>query len=444
MRDFIYRGRKIKRIGLFGLGRSSLGVKEYLEREFPGLEYVLRCDREVSSEGFDCVRCGSDAYGEPYEDVVFLSPAVRRDREGFARMARAGVLLSSDAELFLEKTEIPMFAVSGSDGKSTTVTLAARMLDTVAVGNIGVAMSPLLSDGGVKCAVAELSSFQLLWQTPRVHRAVITNISPNHLDWHKSYDEYIGAKENLLFNAEERVFNLECEVSRGLLRAHKPWAVYSSKMSPKELISAAKAEVYVGLRGDYIEANGAKILHTGAIQLKTEHNLNNILCAIALTHGHTDEGRIERVARGFQGLSHRCECVGIYGGVKYVNSSIDSTPKRCATTLNSLEGRWVVILGGRSKGLDYGELIEPMRARARFAVATGECGKEIADVLRAGGIECVYESDFDTAVRTAKREARVGEGVILSPASTSFDRFSSFEERGNYFKDLIRNLHNED
>lgn len=447
MREFIYRGKRIERVGFFGLGRSSLGVKEYLESTYDGLEYTLRCDREITADeggGFGRVLCGETAYAEPYEDVIFITPAVRRDRDGLMKMERCGVILSSDAELFVELARMPIFAVSGSDGKSTTVTLASRILDAPAIGNIGVAMSPLLSRNEVRCAVAELSSFQLTWHTPRVKRAVITNISPNHLDWHRSYGEYISAKENLLKNAEERVFNLDCDISRELLGRYKADVVYSTKQSLKEMIKTAKSEVYVGLSGDHIVANGVKILHTGAIQLKTKHNIANLICAIALTSGYADSERIAKVASEFRGLAHRCESVENYGGVRYVDSSIDSTPRRTATTLYALSGEWIVILGGRSKGLDYSELIEPLRARARMAVLTGECGREIEKILCEAGIGCVYEPDFYRAVELAARLARPGEGVILSPASTSFDRFRSFEERGEYFKSIIRKLHNED
>ena len=443
MRDFIYRGRRIQSVGFFGFGRSNLGVREYLDREFSGLEYVLRDDKPSEALGFGRTLCGAEAYAEPYEDVIFISPGVRRDRPGLARMAERGVLLSSDAELFAECADVPIFAVSGSDGKSTTVTLAAGMLGAPAIGNIGVAMSPFIG-ADVGRAVAELSSFQLTWWEPSVYRAVVTNISPNHLDWHRSYEEYIAAKENLLRGAEERVFNLDCEVSRGMLDRYRADIVYSRRMSAKEMINAADADVYINIAGDHIEANGVKILHTGAIQLKNEHNLSNILCAISLTYGHAEIGDIERVASEFQGLKHRCEEVGKWRGVRYIDSSIDSTPRRTATTLFSLSGEWIVILGGRSKGLDYRELIKPLRARARLAVLTGESGKEIEEALFGSGVEYIYEADFDRAVTLAILVARPGEGVILSPASTSFDRFSSFEERGNYFKKLIRNLHNED
>lgn len=446
MREFTYRGKRIRRVGLFGLGRSNLGVKEYLEGAYDGLEFTLRTDKEAEREakGFERVLYGARACDEPYEDAVFVVPAVRRDREGLALMARRGVVLSSDAELFIDCARMPIYAVSGSDGKSTTVTMASQILRAPAIGNIGVAMSPLLLRDDASCAVAELSSFQLLWQRPRVYRAVITNVSPNHLDWHRSYEEYISAKENLLFGAEERVFNLDCEVSRELMKRHSASIVYSLEMSEKEMMRAVRADVYVGLRGEYIEANGVEILHTGAIQNKNRHNIANLLCAVALTYGQAEREDIERVAREFRGLSHRCEEVGCYGGIRYLDSSIDSTPKRTATTLRSLEGEWVVILGGRSKGLDYRELIEPLRARARMAVLTGECGKAIEQILREGGVPCAYEADFDKAVALAASEACGCDGVLLSPASTSFDRFGSFEERGEYFKKAIRKLHNKD
>jgi len=354
-------------------------------------------------------------------------------------------MLSSDAEFFFDGYEGESFAVSGSDGKSTTTTLASLLLSgegerVPAIGNIGAAMTPWLDRGASRVAI-ELSSFQLMSACPITTRALITNISPNHLDWHRSFGEYISAKENLLRYATERVFNLDCELSRGIMAHYPADVVFSVRLDEDKIRTEAGSRTAVYLKDGGIFKDGEHLINVCEVANRTAHGINNLVAAIALTHGYVTRERIREVAGAFHGLLHRCEEVGVFDGIRYLNSSIDSTPKRTITTLSSLDGKPIVIIGGRSKGLDYAQLIPHLKSRASLAVLTGETGREVAGLLKDSDLPYRYEPRFDDAVEYAIRHASCGDTVLLSPASTSFDSFSCFEERGNRFKEIIRKFY---
>ena len=453
MKSFVYDGRQIECAGFLGLGCSNIGVAEYLKREFPDISLILRSDNEIGADAvgrvnfFNEIYCGDAAFSNPHEDIIFVSPSARRDRHELISLRGAGIILSSDAELFFRLVKIPVFAISGSDGKSTTTALAQMMLTdgsrrAAALGNIGVAMTPYANEQ-MDFAVCELSSFQLMSFEPSPTRALITNISPNHLDWHTSFREYSEAKKNLLWKADERVLNLDCPVCRELATELDFKIAYSARLSNEEMRDAVNAEVYICIKDGKICANGAEILDTGAIKCSSRHNTVNFMAAIALTYGYVNVTRICEVASTFSGLRSRCESIGCFAGVNYIDSSIDSTPKRTVTTLESLSSPAIVIIGGRSKGTDYSELIPTLKESARAVVLTGETGAELLKIIEVAddfSVPYSYISDFDDAVRYAASIAGSGDTVVLSPASTSFDRFKNYVERSERFRNIVKNF----
>lgn len=448
--EFIFKGKRIRCVGLFGYGRSNRAVMNYLRGRYPSLSFVLREDGTTALEkneinAFRDIRRGRAAREGFYEDLLVLSPAIRPDRADIIEARLGGAEITSDAELFFMGFNGKTFAISGSDGKSTTTTLCSLLLSrgsrrVPAIGNIGVAMTPWL-ERDIDLAAVELSSFQLFSADISADRALITNAAPNHLDWHTSIEEYLYAKEKLIRLAKDRVINLDCDFSSSLLDKYGAGTTYSVKLTAKEQKRIFEGNI-ISLEDGWICVNEVKILHTGAVKCNSRHNIQNLLGAIAITLGHTDEKRIREVASEFSGLPHRCELVGCFDGVRYVNSSIDSTPKRTLTTLSGFKKGITVILGGRSKGLDYAPLADALCERGDRAVLTGETGLVLADMLAERGYSaCEYFADFDDAVRCAAASTQEDGVVLLSPASTSFDRFTSYEERGNRFKDLIRNIH---
>ena len=448
--DFVYRGRRIGRVGLFGLGRSNLGVMRYLSHRFPNLTFTLRADKSALPRGlhpskFERMRIGHDARDAFDEDLIFLSPSIRKDSLSGIDPSR----LTSDAEFYFENTAQDVFSITGSDGKSTTTTLTSLMLSrkrerVCAIGNIGVAMTPQLGSKSSRAAV-ELSSFQLLSFIPHSRRALITNISENHLDFHKSMDEYVYAKSNVLKNADERVMNYNAHLTRPLYKDYPVYAVYSLTETAEELRRRVDASVYVTLSSGMIVANGTPMLDTHTLKTETGHNIENFMAAIALTYGFADHEQIRRVGSAFSGIAHRCEYVGTFSGVRYINSSIDSTPTRTATTLSSLGERVIVILGGKNKGLDYRALLPTLKTSAKKIILTGEARDEIASALLSdaefvsGAIPFEIHEDFSAAIEAAILTASHGDTVLLSPASASFDAHKNFEERGEKFKQIIRN-----
>ena len=384
----------------------------------------------------------------PYEDILFLSPSVRRDRPELVKMSEAGTRLSSDAELFFELCDLPILAVSGSDGKSTTVTMTEAMLKgrgvrALACGNLGVPFISAL-DGDYDCLVAEISSFTLEYLAPRSTRALITNITENHLDWHGTFDAYIAAKENLIKNTEYAILSPDTESGEALVEKHRPRGIFSGRYGFTELFRRYPfAERIYTSEDEYLSINGEAVIPVQNLAKKEAHNLKNALSAIALTDGLFNTGGGIEALFDFSAPSHRSETVAIAGGVRYVDSSIDSSPARTSVTLSAMPRNTHIILGGRGKGLSYAPLIPPLLHTEGAIIICGENRYEIKaamdgiDNLRERIILC---DDLLSAARVAVRIAERGDTVLLSPASTSFDAFSSFEERGNKFKEYIKNI----
>ena len=435
--DRIKRGAKI---GFFGLGKSNLSLLSELPLDKCIL--TLRSDKAINRKDipnaakvariFD----GSHACDFLDEDIIVFSPSVRRERAELWKARLGGAIFTSDLELFLEQNVRPVFAVSGSDGKSTTVTLSHLMIDnSLPIGNVGTPMLAALRED-CQAYVAELSSFMLRYATVPATRACITNVTENHLDWHTSFEEYKRAKLSLLNSANEYVINADDNILMEYFRANGAFALISDRYSFDEL--CGRAELIITRSEAGILRNGRLILPYECIKRKESYNIKNLMMAIALSDGYTDEDRIREVAQGFSGLEHRCESFLELGGVEYINSSIDSSPARTSATLTSLGKRVILLLGGRSKGVGYGMLCEPVKKYAERVLIFGENRDEIYSVLKDSA-KCEIFDAIEAATTRAIELSQNAEAVLLSPASTSYDRFQSFIERGNYFKKMILN-----
>lgn len=292
-------------------------------------------------------------------------------------------------------------------------------------------------------AVLELSSFQLMTMTHSPHIAVVTNLAPNHLDVHKDFQEYIDAKENIfthqstkdiaVFNADNP-YTLE-EASRAVGRAR----LFSRK---KEL------EDGVFLRGDAVIArhNGEErqVMTTADIKLPGVHNIENYMAAIAAVDGLVPDGIIRDFAREFGGVEHRIELIRTRNGVRWYNDSIASSPSRTIAGLNSFKEKVILIAGGKDKGISYDALGPVINDHVKLLILCGATAGVIRRVTEQAanydGLEIVDVEDYHQAVALAGSRAQEGDVVILSPASTSFDRFANFMERGRVFKDIVNGL----
>ena len=445
-----------KTVAVIGIGVSNQPLIQLLLSR--GIR-VTACDKKnrealgIVAEQLEANGC-SLRLGEGYldgltEDVIFRTPGMRPDLPQFTAAVKRGSILTSEMEVFFEVCPCPKIAVTGSDGKTTTTTIIAELLKragkTVHLGgNIG---HPLLAETGKMkpedIAVLELSSFQLMTMTHSPHIAVVTNLAPNHLDVHKDFREYIDAKENIfthqsaediaVFNADNP-YTLE-EAGRAVGRAR----LFSRQ---KEL------EDGVFLRGGAIIAkrDGAErqVMTAADIKLPGVHNIENYMAAIAAVDGLVPDGIIRDFAREFGGVEHRIELIRTRNGVRWYNDSIASSPSRTIAGLNSFKEKVILIAGGKDKGISYESLGPVINDHVKLLIL---CGATAGVIRRSteqapnyGGLEIADVTDYHEAVALADSRAEEGDVVILSPASTSFDRFANFMERGRVFKDIVNAL----
>ena len=453
-----------KRVSVIGMGVSNAPLAEFLsdcgavvtarDKKTPG--ELGEVYEKLSSLGIKFV-CGQNYLSGLDDEVIFRAPGIRYDIPELAAASAKGAVLSSEMELFFELCPCEIIGITGSDGKTTTTTVTSLILQKQAEldgsgrkiwlgGNIGTPLIGHIEEiKPTDLCVVELSSFQLHRMVQSPHIAAITNVTPNHLNWHTDMQEYIDAKTNIFTHqsgADRVVLNYENEITRQL--ADKaPGSVYffSSKRTPD-----ADNAVYEENGVIYLKQNEAaeKVINTSDIRLVGRHNVENYMTAIALTAGYVSKEAVYEVAKEFGGVEHRLEFVRELDGVKYYNGSIDSSPTRTIAALSCFDTPVVVILGGYDKNLDYEPLCEPLYAHAHTAVLTGQNAEKIFKALEAHGIpadfEIIKEPDFEKAVYAAKAAAKPGDTVILSPAAASFDRFKNFEERGKIYKSIVQSF----
>ena len=438
------KGRRVS-VGLLGLGTTNRAVLDILQDMQDIARITIRQNGLNQGNFPDTVSVigTNDAFCNITEDVLIPSPSVRREKLTIPN----DTLVLSDCDLLFASEPERLFLVSGSDGKSTTVTLGSLLLyptfpDIFTGGNIG---TPLWkANSGSSAFLLELSSFTLRYSQPRGGRALLTNVTPNHLDWHASLEEYRETKLDLIYSADEPILNLSDPVSEMAARDMHSFCLISRDITKDEIIARYKTEHTVTLHGGVIRLDGEDIIATDAVKRREGHNLMNLAAAIALSIGYIDKEHIRRIAEGFDGLPERCETFTI-DGISYVSSSIDTTPLRTRATLEGLGKRVRLILGGRGKGLSLEPLREVLTRYADRIAIYGEIRAEITDFINSDSKlrEIPHEAFelFDRAVDYATLDINEGETVLLSPAATGYGEFRDYKERGNRFKKYIRQKH---
>ena len=451
-----------KTVAVIGIGVSNRPLIELLlSREIA----VTACDKKDRAalgplaeglEGKGCrLQLGPDYLKDLTEDIIFRTPGMRPDLPELTAAVERGSELTSEMEVFFQVCPCPIIAVTGSDGKTTTTTIIAELLraagKTVHLGgNIG---HPLLAETGditaEDIAVLELSSFQLMTMDRSPHIAVVTNLSPNHLDVHKDYAEYISAKENIFTHqaAEDIVvFNADNEVTRSFIGREKgALRTFSRREAVERGTYLAPDNAGEGLAIWMSNETGRrKVLSLAGIKLPGVHNVENYMAAIAAVDGLVPDEIIRDFAKNFGGVEHRIELVRELDGVRYYNDSIASSPNRTIAGLNSFPEKVILIAGGKDKGISYDSLGPVVNGHVKLLILCGATAGVIrASVERAenyNGLEIVDVEDYHQAVSLARSRAESGDVVILSPASTSFDRFANFMERGRVFKEIVNQL----
>ena len=374
-------------------------------------------------------------------DVIFRTPGLRPDLPGIVRALENGAVLTSEMEAFFDVCPCPIIAVTGSEGKTTTTTEIAGLLrragKTVHIGgNIGTPLFDRTPEIRPEDIVAvELSSFQLMTMKKSAHTAVVKNVTPNHLDYHRGMEEYIRAKENIFLHAKPG--------SVAVLNGVNPVTKELGKDVPTGTEVRYFLDGIADVKDGYITYDGKPVLAASDILIPGRHNIENYTGVICALHGLVSDETVRKIAKTFGGVEHRIELVRTLDGVKYYNSSIDSSPTRTTAALNSFPGKVIVICGGYDKHIPFEPLAKPLCEKAKAVVLTGATAGKIKAALTSypgytpGSPEIAEEPDFEKAVLAAKSLAKPGDTVILSPACASFDAFPNFEVRGNRFKSIV-------
>lgn len=379
------------------------------------------------------------------EDIIFRTPGILPTYKALVDAKLRGAVITSEMQFFIENLNAKIFAITGSDGKTTTSTLIAKLLEKEGFkvhlgGNIGTPLlNKLQNINKDDIVVLELSSFQLMDMDICPNVSVITNISPNHLDKHTDYAEYINAKMNLIKNQKKgHRLVLNADNIQNFLGYKWDKDIDVLYFSMKN-----KPQNGVYLKNDIIFSvkNGIEtcVLNAADIKLPGKHNIENFMAAICATDGFIDD--FKAVANTFTGVAHRLEFVREIGGVRYYNDSIASSPSRTIAGLNSFDKKIVLIAGGRDKGIDYDELGVHILKNVSTLILIGETKDKIKKVCNNVGFDnIIIAESLKDAVLESKNVAKSGDIVLLSPASTSFDSFKNFEERGNTFKNIVVSL----
>lgn len=440
-----------KNITVIGIGISNLPLIKYLVSLGAN---VTACDRrsaeDLGENYTELEKLGvkfnlGDGYLNNLSgDMIFKTPGMRYDVPELLKAKENGSIVTSEMEVFFEVCPSHIIAVTGSDGKTTTTTLIHKMMTDAGYktwlgGNIG---NPLLTDTEKMkendWVILELSSFQLHTMRKSPEIAVITNISPNHLDMHKDYKEYIDAKKNIMLYQNEGdtlIVNADNQVTADIGKSANGAVKYFSRNG--------MADVY--LDGNIIKRGIVEILNIKDIKIPGMHNVENYMAAIAAVSGLVSKDVIVNVAKTFGGVEHRIELVRTLDGVKYYNSSIDSSPNRTINTLRVFPNKVIMIAGGKDKGIPYDEIGPALAEHVKVLILIGATSDKIQEALDAEinktgngkDIEVIRATSYENAVNTARSKAHDGDVVLLSPASTSFDMFRNFEERGNLFKKIV-------
>ena len=451
-----------KKVAFIGAGVSH---KRCIEQFVELGAQVTLCDQKKSLEDFGAyadtlrrlhVRL---SLGEHYtdgfagQDIIMRTPGYEYYKPELQAALQAGTKVTSEVELFFELCPCEIVAVTGSDGKTTTTTLISKMFEAAGRkvflgGNIGAALLPQLADVTPEAvAVVELSSFQLISMRISPKVAVVTNVTPNHLDHHKDMQEYIDAKRNILLWQVppcRAVLGFENEISRGMQKDCKGEQVWFTRLHDTD------KGAFLRESDDtlcYAE-NGVvtPILPRAEVKLRGLHNVENLLAAIAAVWGRVPVEAMRQVGSTFTGVEHRIEPVRTLDGVTYYNDSIASSPTRTIAGLRSFNQKIILIAGGYDKKIPYEPLAPEILAHVKTLVLMGATGPRIEAAVRGcagfdeSALTILHADSMQHAVELARGAAQPGDVVSLSPASASFDLYPNFEVRGRDYKNIVNNL----
>lgn len=444
-----------KNVAVVGIGVSNIPLINFLVKLGANVTgFDMKSEEALGEVAVDFKKKGVKLeLGEKYlekltgYEVIFKTPSMRIDCEALVRAKKDGAYITSEMEEFVRYCKGKIYAITGSDGKTTTTTIISKLLEaqgykTWVGGNIG---TPLFSNieeiEENHMVVLELSSFQLMTMNLPVDVAVVTNLAPNHLDMHKDMQEYIDAKKNIFLyqsNDSVLVLNRENDITYGFES--------EAKAEIREFSSKRVLENGAYFNEGVLYLDGNVVCKKDDIVIKGMHNVENYLAAFTATKDDVEIKTMKKVAESFAGVEHRCELVRELDGVKYYNDSIASSPTRTLAGLFAFERKVILIAGGYDKHIPFEPLAEEGYPFIKELILLGDTKyliKEAFDKLTLNkniNIPIVMVDSLEEAVNKAKEIAQSGDIVTLSPACASFDMFPNFAVRGNRFKEIVNSL----
>ncbi len=447
---------KGKEVSVVGLGVSHRPLIDLLVRQGvsvtaydkKSLEELGDFPREYSQKGVHFV-VGENYLDDLKGDLIFKTPGMRGDLPPFEKARKNGSVVTSEMEVFFELCPCPIFAVTGCDGKTTTTTLISKFLSAQGKrcflgGNIGKPLLPRIFE--ITCddvAVVELSSFQLNDMHRSAPVSVVTNVAPNHLDWHVDMAEYVNAKRCVFQHQDSTgrlVVNYDNDITLAYAEEARGDVLYFSFQSP------VPKGVYLDEGGYICVTDGntsTRLMHRSLIRIIGDHNVENYMAAIAATLGYVDPEVIRTVAETFGGVEHRMEFVREVDGVKWYNDSIASSPTRVIAGLKAQKQKIIMLAGGYDKKIPFEPMVPYVLDKVKYLILTGATAEKIRAAITADPaydpqeLTIEMSPSWDYAIARAKEIALLGDIVSLSPACASFDCFPNFEVRGEYFKKKV-------
>lgn len=448
-----------KKVAIIGMGVSNLPLLDYF---YDKNAKVTVFDRNTLSDEIMTkinkyryeVEIGADNLSKLQGfDIIFRSPSALPTTLEFIDEVNRGAILTSEIEMVLKLAPCKIIGITGTEGKTTTTSIVYEIVKKAGYncflgGNIGKPIFTQIDKMKPEdLVILELSSFQLMNMEVSPNISAVTNMFPDHLDKHKSLEEYQQAKKSIFLNQSENgilVLNKDNDITREFAKEAKGKVIFFS--STKQL-----SDGYVYDREDEIikhciDGKCKDLISKKDIKLRGIHNYENICTALALTESIADEKTQISAIKEFVGVEHRLEFVRELDGVKYYNDSIGTSPASTIAGLNAFDENIVLLAGGSDKGLDYKEIGETIAKKVGTLILTGPTAEKIENATKQAlkkskkEIEIIHCKDLQEAIITSKEKAREGDIVLLSPASASFDAFKNFMERGQKFKEFVNSL----
>lgn len=466
--DFL-NSLKNKKIMFCGIGRSNLplidiftdnGINAIVYDSKPKDKFDKDIIQKLENNPLVTLKLADESVWDGFVDIIIRTPGMHFLSSKINNARKNGTIVTSEMEIFFDFCPCPIIGITGSDGKTTVSTLISEMLKaqgkTVHLGgNIGTPLLPKISKiSKHDIVVVELSSFQLISMRKSPEISVVTNISPNHLDVHKDMNEYVEAKKQIFLhqNAFSRtILNFDNKETANMEDLVRGKTIFFSR---KENLENKPCGVWIDKNKNIVcssiencKQKNQIVINISDIKIPGNHNVENYLAAIAAVHDIVTPENIKKVANSFAGVKHRIEFVREVNGVSYYNDSIASSPNRTINgTLSLFDKKIVLIAGGHDKKIPFDSLAKKITEKVSTLILMGQTSKKIMQEIeklpenKVKNLKIIKVNSMEEAIENANKIAKVGDIVVLSPASTSFDLYKDFEERGEHFKSLVNSI----